>query len=279
MRHQGGISAISAGKWSFCLAIFVALFLFEQTAISQEIAPSVTVTVNKSLVFRLAQKAKRVSVTQPEIADVVVVAPNQLLINGKSVGTTSLVIFDEKGTVTNYDLIVSPDIAGLRRQFRVLFPEEKIDVSTSGPAIVLRGEVSNEVVYDKVLAITQTYLPPKPKKEVAPPTATQSVTIRTGQVRLPTTGTAFAGGGQLAFTEEGSLTDVNRWGDKRAIPGIIDFLVISEVRQIQLDVIVAEISLTKLREIGFDFVFNLLHDNKTSNVFHQVKNGIGRVQI
>lgn len=267
MGHQGGYLNISARNWIFWAAIFVALFFSGQTVRGQGVSPSIEVTVNKSLVFRLAQKAKKVSVSQPEIADVLVVAPNQLLINGKGVGTTSLVIFDQKGVVTNYDLSVTPDVSALRRQLRTLFPEEKIQVSTSGPAIVLRGEVSNEVVYDKVLEVTQTYLPPKPPGEVAPSAASQSVTIKTGEARLPTTGTAFAGGGQLAFPEEGSLMEVNRWGNKRAIPGIIDFLVIKEVRQIQLNVIVAEISLTKLREVGFDFVFQLLHGKNTSNFF------------
>ena len=34
-------------------------------------------------------------VTQPQIAEVVVVAPDQLLINGKAVGATSLVVWLE----------------------------------------------------------------------------------------------------------------------------------------------------------------------------------------
>jgi len=57
---------------------------------------SITVTVNKSVVLRLPKKASRVSVTQPEIAEAVVVAPDQILINGKAVGTTSLVVWFEE---------------------------------------------------------------------------------------------------------------------------------------------------------------------------------------
>jgi pilus assembly protein CpaC len=222
--------------------------------VAQQSAPTISVTVNKSMVFRLTERAKRVSVSQPEVADVMVVAPTQLLINGKAVGTTSLVVFTEKGEVANYDLIVTPDVAALRGQLNTMFPNEKIEISTSGPAIVLKGEVSNEVVYDKVLEMAQTYLPPKPTEKVAPQTTTNVNVSRASQTRLPTTGTAFAGGGQLAFTEEGSLHDVDRWADKRKIDGIIDLLVIREIRQIELDVIVAEVALSKLREIGLDFL-------------------------
>jgi Flp pilus assembly secretin CpaC len=39
-----------------------------------------------------------VFVTQPQIAEVVVVAPDQLLINGKAVGATSLVVWFEEKT-------------------------------------------------------------------------------------------------------------------------------------------------------------------------------------
>jgi pilus assembly protein CpaC len=59
--------------------------------------PSIAVVVNKSVVVRLPRKATKVAVTQPRIAEVVVIAPDQLLINGKAAGATSLVVwFEEK---------------------------------------------------------------------------------------------------------------------------------------------------------------------------------------
>src|SRR5262245_60257421 len=204
-------------------------------AAQQQVTPTISVTVNKSMVFRLAEKAKRVSVSQPAVADVLVVAPSQLLINGKAVGTTSLIIFDEKGDVSNYDLVVGPDIAALRGQLRSVFPNEKIDISTSGPSLVLRGEVSNEVVYDRVLEIAVSYLPPEPPAQVAPSTS-QSISVGAApQQSIPTSGVGFAGGGTQAFNEETSITDPYRWADKKQIKGIIDLLVIREVRQIELD--------------------------------------------
>jgi pilus assembly protein CpaC len=60
--------------------------------------PSIAVAVNKAVVIRLPRKATRVFVTQPEIAEVVVVAPDQLLIHGRSVGATSLVVWFEEKT-------------------------------------------------------------------------------------------------------------------------------------------------------------------------------------
>src|SRR5918995_4811523 len=198
---------LNIARWAM---VFLFMLTSQLSAAQQQVSPAITVTVNKSTVFRLAERAKRVSVSQPQVADVIVVGPNQLLINGKAVGTTSLIIFDEKGDVANYDLIVAPDVAALRGQLRVVFPNEKVEISTSGPAIVLRGEVSNEVVYDKVLEVVQTYLPPRPPAAVAP--TAQTVSISTQKTTLPTSGTGFAGGGQNAFPCTAGFGAVGRFG-------------------------------------------------------------------
>ena len=251
--------------FSLTAAFFFMTMLVQGVGAQSQTTPTITVTVNKSMVFRLAERAKRVSVSQPQVADVLVVAPSQLLINGKSVGTTSLIIFDENGEVSNYDLVVAPDIAALRGQLKSLFPGETVEVSTSGPAIVLRGEVSNEVVYDKLLEIAVTYLPPKPPAQVSPPTS-QSVTFgATPVAQIKSSGVGFAGGGSLAFEEESAITDPYRWGNKKQIDGIIDMLVIKEVRQIELDVVVAEVATNKLRDIGFDILQS--GRNWSSNTF------------
>ena len=195
----------------FLAATVLFSFFLLPLAAAQQATPTISVTVNKSMVFRLAERAKRVSVSQPAVADVVVVAPSQLLINGKAVGTTSLIVFNEKGDVSNYDLIVLPDVAALRGQFRLLFPNEKVEVATSGPSLVLRGEVSNEVVYDKVLEMAMTYLPPKPPAAVAPSTTT-SVRVGGIQNRPNITGFGIAGGGQIAFDEEASMRRCEQMG-------------------------------------------------------------------
>lgn len=252
------IRCLVGGRLTFGigLAVALAVVLTAHAAFAQpQAAPAITVTVNKSMVFRLAERAKRVSVSQPQVADVLVVAPNQLLINGKSVGTTSLIIFDDKGEVTNFDLIVAPDVAALRAQLRSVFPDEKIEISTSGPSLVLKGEVSNETVYDKVLEVAVTYLPPKPPSSVAPPSNT-TITVNPQKVTVPTGGSGFAGGGQMAYEDTTDLSSIDRFPDKGKIEGIVDLLVIKEIRQIELDVIVAEVSLTKAREIGFNFRYD-----------------------
>lgn len=251
-----GMQRSTNRPWGILFLILAMLLGVTHSTYGQESRPSISVVVNQSRVLQLRTRSRTVSVAQPDIADVVVLSPTDLLINGKAVGTTSLIIWNEQGGLSHFNLNVTPDILGLQRQLRALFPEDQIEVSASGSALVLRGEVANEVIYDKVLEVSRTYLPTRQQAaETAPPSApTQSVNINTRlQPRLPQTGTAFAGGGQLAFPPESALTDASRWGDKRQLAGIIDLLVIRDSRQVQLDVTVAEISLSRLRELGVDF--------------------------
>jgi pilus assembly protein CpaC len=153
----------------------------------------------------------------------------------------------------------------MRGQLRSVFPGEKVEISTSGPSIVLRGEVSNETVYDKVLEIAVTYLPPKPPASVGPGGTT--VTVNPPAFRTPTSGSGFAGGGQIAFDDTTDMTSLYRFPDKGKIEGIVDLLVIREVRQIELSVIVAEVNVDKSREIGFNFAYSGPTQVQSANTF------------
>ena len=62
--------------------------------------PLIAVAVNKAVVIRLPKKATKVAVTQPKIAEVEVVSPDTLLIHGRAIGATSLVIWFEEPVIS-----------------------------------------------------------------------------------------------------------------------------------------------------------------------------------
>lgn len=70
--------------------------------------PRLYVTVDKSqlMAFRASDLSK-VVITNPAIADVHVVSPTQLLVQGKTPGTTSLMVF-HGGRMEYFDVIVHP---------------------------------------------------------------------------------------------------------------------------------------------------------------------------
>lgn len=63
--------------------------------------------VDRSHVFDLSDRASKVAVANPGIADVQVISPTQLLVIGKAPGVTSLVIFSSKPPL-QLDLVVHP---------------------------------------------------------------------------------------------------------------------------------------------------------------------------
>jgi hypothetical protein len=69
--------------------------------------PRVYVTIDKTEVVDFAEPPTKVSVTNSAIADIVVVTPIRILINGKGMGETSLLVF-YGNKVQHFDLVVHP---------------------------------------------------------------------------------------------------------------------------------------------------------------------------
>lgn len=103
----------------------------------------IDVTIGKSQVIAVKEPFDRVSVTDPNIADVFVVKPSQILINGKTVGVTSLVVFYPQKTQF-FDLVVQTDLDLLRERLKKVAPRDKIEVHPAQEAVLLQGTVSSE---------------------------------------------------------------------------------------------------------------------------------------
>ncbi len=115
------------------------------------------VMVDKSLLINTTERLKRVSVTDPTIADAIVVTPTQILVHGRSPGEVSLVIWDELERSRSFDLRVDVDISACIEEERRVFPTEQIEVTASRSAIVLSGHVTTEEVAKDAGLIAQAY--------------------------------------------------------------------------------------------------------------------------
>ena len=79
--------------------------------------------VNKTAIITTKSKVGRVSVGQPDIADVTPVGPTTLLVTGKKFGTTQIIVWDEKEQSQVIDVSVEFDVQALRDQFKKTFPD------------------------------------------------------------------------------------------------------------------------------------------------------------
>ncbi len=126
---------------------------------SQEVpgAAPLRVMVGKSLLINTTERLKRVSVTDPTVADALPVTPTQVLVNGLAPGEVSLLIWDELERSRSFDLRVDVDITAAAEEIHRIFPEEEISVSPSRSAIVLAGHVTTEDVSKHAGAIASAY--------------------------------------------------------------------------------------------------------------------------
>jgi Flp pilus assembly secretin CpaC len=74
-----------------------------------ESGPTLTMVVNKSTILRLDVPAVRISVGNPAVADITPISSREVIVLGKAIGTTNLIIWDKSGVATMRDVIVTPE--------------------------------------------------------------------------------------------------------------------------------------------------------------------------
>jgi pilus assembly protein CpaC len=127
-----------------------------QTQQTQGSAP-LRVMVGKSLLINTTERLRRVTVTDDAIVGVRIITPTQILVNGKTPGEISLLIWDELERYRSFDLRVDVDISACAEEEKRVFPDEQITVTPSRNAIVLSGHVSTEEVAKKAEALASAY--------------------------------------------------------------------------------------------------------------------------
>jgi pilus assembly protein CpaC len=116
------------------------------------------VTIGKSQIVDLKAPFTRLSVTNPNVADVFAVTPNQILLNGKTAGVTSLVVFYPDKTLF-FDVVVQSDLALLTERLRQIAPRDDIQVQAAQDAIIVRGTVSSENLIPGAVEIASSFAP------------------------------------------------------------------------------------------------------------------------
>jgi pilus assembly protein CpaC len=107
--------------------------------------PKVVLTAGRSRVLSTDFDITRLAITNPAVADAVVVTPREVLIDGKAAGTVSMILWGA-GTRVQYDVVVDTGVLVLEQQLKTLFPGEDIRVSVNDEALILSGSVSSNAI-------------------------------------------------------------------------------------------------------------------------------------
>jgi pilus assembly protein CpaC len=115
------------------------------------------VDVGQNRLLLLSEEIARVAVADPNVADLKVVTPTQVLLTAKGAGTTDLTLWNRQNQPLVMALQVSRNIDGLRKQLKDLFPGENITASTAGDLVVLTGEASDLRVPERAVEVAKLH--------------------------------------------------------------------------------------------------------------------------
>jgi pilus assembly protein CpaC len=116
------------------------------------------VVISKSVLLNLKNPAQRISVANPAIADVQLISPRQVQINGTALGATSMIVWERGGEKpTFFDLKVIGDQALIESQIKEIAPNDSITVQYANDTVILSGKTTKNKTREKADQIAKAY--------------------------------------------------------------------------------------------------------------------------
>src|SRR5947209_19697914 len=117
---------------------------------------AVNVLVGQSRVINFDKPIGRFSVSNPDIAEAVLVAPDQVLVNGKAFGQVNFIAWEQTGgRFLVFDVFVRANLSLIDSQIRALFPKDDIRLSQANGSVVISGSVSTAKTGEQVDQVVQ----------------------------------------------------------------------------------------------------------------------------
>jgi pilus assembly protein CpaC len=116
----------------------------------------VNVLVGQSRVINFDRPVGRFSVSNPEIAEAVLVTPDQVLVNGKGFGQVNFIAWEQSGgEYLVFDVYVRANLSLIDSQIRALFPNDDIRLSQANGSVVMSGSVSDPKVATQAQSVVE----------------------------------------------------------------------------------------------------------------------------
>jgi pilus assembly protein CpaC len=109
------------------------------------------------VVINVPARLQRVLASNPSVIEIVATSPNQVVVEGKQAGNSSLILWDDSGQSQMLDVIVDLDVSGLRTAIEHAYPDLQIDVQADGSRLLLWGNVSDAHVVEDLTKMAAAY--------------------------------------------------------------------------------------------------------------------------
>ena len=119
-------------------------------------AIAVNVLVGQSRVINFDRPVGRFSVSNPDIAEAVLITPDQVLVNGKAFGQVNFIAWEQTGgQFIVFDDYVRANLSLLDSQIRALFPKEDVRLSQANGSVVISGSVKDSATATLVQSVVE----------------------------------------------------------------------------------------------------------------------------
>jgi pilus assembly protein CpaC len=146
------------------LPLLAVLLLSGARAQEAPAVRALSLTAGKGELLQFGRDITRVVVAEPKIADAIVVSPRDVMVNAKSPGHTTLVIWETEAEPARYDIAVAADTmelhnlrASLAAELKSALPDTSVEFSGNPETLVLTGKVGNIDQSKRAEAIASTY--------------------------------------------------------------------------------------------------------------------------
>ena len=131
----------------------------------QEITQVLRLRVGHSKVLQSPFAITRISVADPEIADIILISEKEIYVNALAPGVTNLSLWGASRFSTAM-VVVEADVSLLKEKLHEILPKEKIGVEAAEESVVLSGEVSGPVAQDTAISLAIPFAGGKKEKVV-----------------------------------------------------------------------------------------------------------------
>ena len=206
----------------------------------------VRVEKGHSRLVKLETTPKRVSVADQSVADVLVIAPDQIYINGRKVGKTNITVWDKKNQVmANYHVQVGRNLTLLKKMLYKLLPNERVEVHEMEGVVVLSGRVSTKLAKAQAENLASIFSVGDASKPEAKPAASSGGKPKAGGSKTDSDpGTIIAN----AFSE--ALAGGKK--SKKATSTVRNLIEVGDQKQVLIKLKFAEVNKGALKRHGIN---------------------------
>lgn len=227
---------------------------------------AIDLKVSQSRTFKFKNKVVRTSISDPGIAEPVVVSENQMVLLGKSPGTCTMLLWDDAGNSINVDLRVSRDYSQLQATLREIDPRIIVKAySVSGSdRVLLTGDVDHPESIVRAFAASNVFMDDRGMNIIV-------ANSRIVSGRIGETGGSGGGGGGGGTGQLAQLNTVDRYTFFGNIPNniskaqvmvsdggrVTSLVKVRKVPLIALHVTFMEMNTAAARELGTQLGFGV----------------------